>query len=119
MNIKEIAKACHEVNRALCLAHGDTSQLPWDEAPEWQRESAVAGVQFQLANPGAPVSATHDAWSRDKIAAGWIYGEVKNADAVPPTHPCLVDFVQLPPEQKAKDFVFKAVVNSLKSFLSE
>lgn len=29
------------------------------------------------------------------------------------THPCLVDFNALPPEQQVKDYLFKAVVQSL------
>ncbi len=37
MNIELIAKTCHEVNRAYCIGTGDLSQLPWDQAPEWQK----------------------------------------------------------------------------------
>lgn len=106
-----IAKTCHEANRALCLAFGDHSQLAWEHAPEWQRESAVSGVKFCIANPDAPPSANHDSWMAEKIAAGWICGAVKDADAK--THPCIVPYDQLPPDQKAKDYVFKAIVGAL------
>lgn len=44
-HVDAAARAAHEVNRAYCIALGDTSQPSWDEAPEWQRESAKKGVQ--------------------------------------------------------------------------
>lgn len=110
MNV-EIARVCHEANRALCLAFGDDSQLPWDDAPAWQRDSAKEGVRFIMANPDAPVSATHDSWSAQKFADGWAYGEVKDAEAK--THPCLVPFEELPPGQQAKDHIFGAIVRAL------
>src|SRR5882762_11783264 len=105
-----IAKTCHEANRALCAAFGDHSQLAWADAPEWQRESAVNGVKFCIANPDAPPSANHDSWMAEKVAAGWILGAVKDADAK--THPCIVPYEELPPDQKAKDYVFKAIVGA-------
>ena len=43
MNIEDIARICHEANRAYCKAFGDDSHLPWDSAPQWQRESAIMG----------------------------------------------------------------------------
>ncbi|HEY0832852.1 MAG TPA: RyR domain-containing protein, partial [Azospirillum sp.] len=92
--ITAIARVCHEVNRALCVAFGDLSQKPWDEAESWQRESAIRGVEFALANPDAPPSAQHDAWMADKLADGWVYGEVK--DPAAKTHPCIVPYDQLP-----------------------
>jgi hypothetical protein len=110
---RRIARTCHEANRALCAAFGDMSQLPWDDAPQWQRDSAVKGVEFIRANPDAPPSANHESWSAQKVADGWVYGEAKNPDATPPTHPCLVPFEQLPPEQQAKDFVFGAIARAM------
>lgn len=112
MDIESIAAVCHEVNRALCRSFGDDSQKPWGEAEQWQRDSAITGVKFRLANPDAKESAQHDAWCTDKVADGWKYGRVKNANSK--EHPCLVPFDELPPEQKAKDALFCAVVDSLK-----
>lgn len=109
-SVTVIARACHEANRAICEAFGDASQKPWDEAEGWQRESAVKGVRFAMANPEAPPSAQHDAWLADKERDGWRYGDVKDADAK--THPCMVPYADLPPEQRVKDGVFKAIVNS-------
>lgn len=112
MDIENIARACHEANRAICESAGDHSQRPWDDAEQWQRESAVRGVLFALDNPSAPASAQHDAWLSDKLADGWCYGEAKDAQAK--THPCMVEYEELPFEQRVKDHVFKAIVGALK-----
>lgn len=109
--VKDIAKIAHENNRALCAAFGDDSQLPWEDAPEWQRQSAMTGVLFLHTNPDAPVSATHDSWSQTKVEEGWVWGEVKDPEAK--THPCLIPFDELPPYQQAKDHIFRATVLGL------
>ncbi len=61
MNVEQVARICHETNRAYCESIGDTTQLSWDSAADWQRESAIKGVQFKLDNPDAAPSAQHDA----------------------------------------------------------
>jgi hypothetical protein len=50
-------------------------QKDWDEAQQWQRDSAIKGVEFKLDNPDAGTQ--HNAWMADKIADGWVYGEEK------------------------------------------
>jgi hypothetical protein len=111
IDIERIARVCHSVNKALCESFGDNSQRPWAEAESWQRDSAIKGVRFAIDDPDAPDSAQHDAWAADKRADGWTYGPVKDTDAK--THPCLVPFELLPPEQKAKDALFRAVVRAM------
>lgn len=108
---EKIAKVCHEVNRAYCRSLGDNSQVAWEDAPQWQRESAIKGVEFNLANPDAPESATHDAWLEVKKAEGWKYGAVKDVEKK--EHPCYVPYDQLPKDQQCKDALFKAVVLAL------
>ena len=108
----EIARICHEANRAYCQLLGDNTQLPYDLAPEWQRESIVKGVEYKLNNPDTPVSALHDAWMQEKLKAGWQYGPVKDAEKL--LHPCLVPYDQLPIEQQQKDHLFAAIVLSFR-----
>lgn len=115
MKIEEIAVVCHQANLALCVEQGDFSQLDWNEAPEWQTKSAIIGVKFHLENPEAGDSASHDSWVAEKIADGWAYGEVKDLEAK--THPCIVPFDKLPPEQQAKDTLFRSIVHALKPLL--
>lgn len=109
--ITNIARICHEANRAFCQSLGDNSQLSWDEAPQWQRDSAIRGVEFRLINPHSAISTQHEAWSTDKLKDGWVYGEVKDAEKK--THPCLVPFDCLPVEQQQKDKLFAAIVLAL------
>lgn len=115
MTPERIARVCHEANRALCAASGDVSQLPWDEAPEWQRTSAVNGVKFHLANPQAGPEASHEEWMREKVAQGWQYAAVKDPGAR--LHPCITPFAKLPLEQQAKDVLFRAVVHALEMLI--
>jgi len=110
--IEQIAKVCHEANKAYYEAWGDFSQKHWKEAEEWQRQSAIKGVEYRLDNPNAPESAQHDAWMRDKLADGWVYGPVK--DAQHKTHPCIVPYHQLPHFQQKKDALFAAIVNAIR-----
>lgn len=115
MNLEAIAKICHEVNRAYCAALGDNSQPAWEEAPEWQRKSAVTGVEFTLANPNAAASDSHESWLREKALDGWRYGPVKNPTTK--EHPCFVPYLELPVEQRTKDYLFQAVVRSVPTSL--
>ena len=106
-----VARVAHEVNKAYCEAIGDMTQTNWEDAPQWQRDSAVAGVQLHLRNPGLGVSASHDAWMREKLDTGWTYGPIK--DPAKKEHPCIVPYADLPTEQKAKDFIFRGVVHAI------
>ena len=110
-----IAKVAHEINRAYCAALGDETQVAWEDAPEWQRASAIAGVEMHLANPDATPEQSHESWLAQKLAEGWEYGEVK--DAQKKQHPCCVPYDQLPPEQKAKDYLFRAAVHQCKALI--
>lgn len=111
MSIERIAGVCHAVNRAFCQAMGDQSQPTWAEAPEWQRSSAINGVKHALENPDAKPEDSHNSWLEEKRQDGWRYGPVKNPEAK--EHPCFVPYDQLPVEQKAKDYLFLAVVRAM------
>lgn len=111
MESQEIARVCHEVNRAYCEALGDMSQPAWACAPDWQKDSATLGVKLHTENPDAGPEASHESWMAQKIEDGWKYGPVK--DPGKKEHPCIVPFSQLPPEQQAKDFIFRALVHAL------
>jgi hypothetical protein len=104
----DAAMVAHEANRAFCLTIGDSSQVDWRTSAEWQRESAVHGVEAIVNDPSITAEQQHQAWCDEKIAKGWTHGAVK--DAAEKTHPCLVPYDQLPAEQQVKDALFGAVV---------
>lgn len=110
--IISIAKVCHEANKAWCETNGDNTQKHWQDAEQWQRDSAIKGVEFRLSNPEAGKDSQHNAWMQDKINDGWVYGTTKDAEKK--THPCIVPFEQLPQFQQKKDALFCAIVDSLK-----
>lgn len=108
--IEAAARAAHEANRAYCLALGDQSQPSWEDAPEWQRTSAINGVRGVLLDGNSPKQ-SHESWLREKHATGWRYGPVKDPEKK--EHPCCVPYEELPPEQKVKDDVFVNVVKNV------
>jgi hypothetical protein len=117
MTIEQISMICHEANRALCAAIGDNSQPPWSEAADWQKESTFNGIRYHLVHPNASAGHTHEVWLREKEAAGWKYGPVKNPEAK--EHPSIVSFEELPEHEQAKDYLFQAVVEALGCFVRE
>jgi hypothetical protein len=105
-----IAQVCHEANRALQLALGEVVISPhWEEAPNWQRTSSQDGVEKAL--NGATAEELHESWAESKLADGWVYGPVKDDQAK--THPDLVPYQELPPEQQKKDELFRSIVDVL------
>lgn len=111
LSVLDLARVVHEANRALCQGLGDTTQPPFDQAPSWQVESATKGAEAILDGHIRTPSASHESWSAQKLAEGWVYGPVKDADKK--EHPCLVPYEQLPLEQQRKDFLFLAIVTAL------
>ena len=117
MTIESIAVLTHEVNKKWCQLNGDFSQESWSFAPDWQKESAVYGVQFHLDNPDADASASHDNWLDEKLADGWIYGDEKDPERK--LHPCILPFEDLPEHQQIKDHLFKSVVETCRPFIED
>lgn len=110
----QIAIVCHEANRAYCATLGDNSQPDWSTAPEWQKSSAMNGVQFHLnalaAGQEPSPAAGHESWLKQKREEGWTYGLVKDAEKK--THPCFMPYDGLPLNQRLKDYIFSGIVKS-------
>lgn len=111
IHLECVARIAHEVNRAYCQSIGDDSQPSWEDAPYWQRDSAINGVAFHLKNEASPEQ-SHANWLDQKAKEGWKYGPIKDAEKK--EHPCFCLYSELPAEQRAKDYLFRGVVNSFK-----
>ncbi len=109
--IEHIARVTHEANRVLQILEGDPSPSPtWDDAPNWQRDSAIDGVIARIEEVLSPAE-MHENWLKYKESEGWVYGLVKDPEKK--THPCMLPYHRLPENQKIKDGLFSAIVDSL------
>lgn len=113
--IEQCAHLAHEINRAYCESLGDDTQVPWEDAPEWQRDSARQGAKLKLEHPETTPEQSHESWLRAKAADGWQYGHVKDVEAK--LHPCFVPYSELPIAQRTKDYLFGAAVQQAKRML--
>lgn len=110
MTNETIARIAHEVNRIYCQSIGDDSQPVWDNAPDWQKQSAIAGVEYLATNPDALPEHSHQSWLAQKEKDGWVWGFVKDPEKK--EHPCMVPYHELPERQRVKDHFFHAVVRA-------
>lgn len=107
---EQIARIAHEANRALQQVLGDDQiSPPWDQASQHDKDVSAAGAK--AGRYGATPEALHEKWVAEKLAAGWTFGVVKDATAK--THPLLVPFDQLPPGDRAKDYLFAGVCTAM------
>ena len=117
IRVTPIAELCHQVNKAYCESIGDFSQPDFEDAPQWQKDSAINGVEAHLFSGGMTQEQSHESWMKEKLDSGWVYGEVK--DPVAKTHPSIVPYNELPLEQRTKDYLFKAICDFYKKTLLE
>ena len=110
-NIEKVAEVVHEVNKAYCEFLNDDSQEHWEDAPDYARESAIAGVQAVIDNPDVTAAQQHANWMEHKLKDGWKHGKKK--DGRKKTHPCLLPFNKLKKEQQLKDILFITVAKQL------
>jgi len=107
-DVLQIARVCHEANRAYCETIGDSSEPSWKDTPEWKRQSATNVVmshwaQLEKAQEPSPRH-IHEARVKEKQETGWSYGAVK--DESKKDHPCLVPYEELPETEKLKGHIF-------------
>lgn len=115
LTVTDVARICHETNRAYCFALGDFTQREWLYAPQWQKDSAIAGVIGIVSGRITKPSQSHESWLAVKRAEGWMYGPMKDVEHK--LHPCFVPYEELSDEQKMKDELFFGTTVRLKPFI--
>lgn len=110
---EKLAEICYSTNKAYCENSGDLSFVDWVDAPQWQRDTCINGVQFHRANPDTTPEQSHVNWLKEKEKDGWVYGVVKDPDKK--EHPCMVPYFSLPQSQQFKDHLFTAVIHAADS----
>lgn len=114
MKPEEIARVCHEANRALTCVIGDVPVQPeWNAAPEDMKISSIRGVVRVLTDPKITSAQLHYEWARDHHNSGWTWGPTR--DPVAKTHPAMVSWNELPEAVRKKDAVFRAIIGALMS----
>lgn len=112
--IVAIARICHEANRAWCRHWGSDVQPAWEDSPEWQRTSSIAGVTHIVRRweEGVEVEAEdlHVEWMKHKLREGWAWAPQKNAERK--EHNCLVPYSELNAKERLKDKLFLGIVLS-------
>jgi hypothetical protein len=109
--VEACARASHEAHRAYCIAIEDHSIVAWEQAPIWQKESSIEGVEAVLFHGVNTLKKTHEVWLKRKRAEGWTYGPVK--DPVKQEHPSFVAFKDLTIAQRAKGILFIKIVEEV------
>lgn len=119
-DVAKIAAVCHEANRTYCkYVMDDLSQPSWEEAPQWQRDSAIDGVQkalngrrlFNKYDSRGDGQISHENWMEQKLRAGWRWGPVKDPEKK--EHPSLLPYNSLTAEERRKDVLFLSICMAL------
>lgn len=112
-DIEDIAQVVHEAIRGFQRILGEQVIPSWERLDLDMRRSTMTGVESALEGHGPEYN--HEMWCNTRKAQGWVYGEEK--DFLKKTHPCLVPYPQLPPEQKAKDALVISISKALAPLL--
>jgi hypothetical protein len=105
-----VARMVHAVNVVYQEIEDDVAPSSYrleNESPDKQA-SVVSGVR--RLRMGMSLEQDHAAWCEDMTAMGFVHGEKKDPSAVPPTHPCLVPWDDLPESQKRKARMRLAII---------
>ena len=102
----EIAQVCYNANRAFSIEIGEDN-VPDELASMDILESVMRGIENLILNPMLKPEEAHELWTQYYSERGWVYGEVKDAEAK--THPNLVvPYANLSEAQQQKDVIFLA-----------
>jgi hypothetical protein len=113
---QEIAKIAHETLRYYGIAtEGDLNQPAFEELSSGKKQQLTNTVLFYLKNPQATVAEGHAMWLAWKEKEGYHVGTVRNVARK--ESPNLVTFAALPPDQRAKSFIIRGVVEGFRSFI--
>ena len=105
-----VARIVHEINRLYCEGLGQY-QPRWENTSDWQRDSTYQLIEKIIANPNIKNSECFEEWKKNKIEDGWRYGPKKDENKK--THPCIVDWENLPIQEREKDPILIHVIKGL------
>ena len=103
-----VAMEAHKANNELRITNGEESLGSFTDQPLDIVTINMESIYAALHNPNLTAKDMHDTWMDNKAKDGWVYGDVKDADAK--THPLMIPFEQMNDIDKMKDQIFIDVV---------
>ena len=108
--IEQIATIVHDALRRYSEVRGEGLKPQWEDIDPARKITTLNGVKFHFSEPDATPAEAHQFWMDEKIKTGWRFG-VAYSDSEK-THPHLLPFYSLPPDQRLKAHLIKAIVNT-------
>lgn len=107
----QIAMLAHGVINGYRESAGLELFPQFDELDVGAQNEVIENVEFWLANPTAPASASHEVWLARNIEQGWRLGETLDEQAK--TSPYIRPFDSLPKETRTMEYLFHAAVRAV------
>ena len=113
IDITTVAQMCHAANVIYANSNCELKmpQKDWKDLGEGAKNGMEKAIEKIMSGEIMTPREAHDSWMKDRRAAGWVYGVTKDEDNK--THPDLVEYDELPDEQKVKDDIFFSIVFGL------
>ena len=105
-----ICRVVHEALRAFKAGIGQADLPTWKRAPKWMKSATRDSVLSVIQNPDQTSKFQHEQWVAQKRADGWKYGKTKDTKAK--THPLLIPYEELDPNEQLKDALLIATVKA-------
>lgn len=104
--IRNAAIDAYHTLAAYSASLGESAIPAWAELPGGRKDGYIEAVRLVIS--GKSDRDMHLAWMRARLEEGWVYGLVKDVEKK--VSPALVDYDNLPAEQKCKDGLFRSIV---------
>jgi hypothetical protein len=101
-----VARASYEVLSAYSSALGEPAKPVWEDCSPKKRADMIVTVAAVLRAQVTPEQ-LHERWLARKLRDGWTLGPRR--DEATKQHPCIRVYARLPPEQRAKGIICRAM----------
>lgn len=111
-DVYDMARAVHEINRHYNKLLMDREDPTWDDLSDEEKNRRTELLSETIPDlKGISAKKMHDMWVKQQAREGWKFGETY--DKKKKTHPCIVDWKDLPDLEKAKDAMYLAVIKAM------
>ncbi len=112
--VQSIAKIVWEADRGFIEMNSLIEVPHWEDAEEWQREKTCNDVAFLLEYNEATDAALHNKWVEEMRENEWVYGKTFSKEKK--TNPNLIDYVNLPIEEKIRYNLLWTIVRKFDTY---